>query len=444
MHTTDAGSAIGTSVRAWRFCLPVFERVILIKMDSDGLIKSVLIICRDIDQERFGGAHSTRERIRAAAQLGCRVYVLSRFRQGGQRLVAGGVDVERLALPALFDRSISRYSSPSRVLAHIRAGRALVSWARLHRPTAIFVIGERPVWPYLSLQDAAPLYYCRQDSAIASVGSLRNQLQDPRFGREPLIRRLFLLARRHWESRRVCKITHFVANSRYIARIHGRLDAIIQYPPVVPEAPRPLGSEVDRARLNRLIFVGRLESAKGPDHALRVLSLLPSAYTLLMVGDGDSGWLRRLAFQLEVLDRVLFAGPLPNTEVRSRLKASGVTLVPSMIDEAFGRVGIESFACGTPAVAYDVGGIAEWCQEPAGILVSRGDCRAAAQAVLAITSDEQKWRRRSEAAVEMFQREFGYERFVQSMRDLLGVNGCTDANNQQSGESVRSETSLDR
>jgi glycosyltransferase involved in cell wall biosynthesis len=55
------------------------------------------------------------------------------------------------------------------------------------------------------------------------------------------------------------------------------------------------------------------------------------------------------------------------------MASAGAVVMPSRWDEAFGMVGIEAFAQGTPVLAYNVGGIAEWCTPDAGYLVPCGN-----------------------------------------------------------------------
>jgi glycosyltransferase involved in cell wall biosynthesis len=88
-------------------------------------------------------------------------------------------------------------------------------------------------------------------------------------------------------------------------------------------------------------------------------------------------------------------------------------------------VGIEAFAKGTPVVAYDVGGISEWCKPTAGILVKCGDLDGFAEAIGIITANYDQWRRFSVAAESIAESRFTLSEFQHKARELIndGVSG---------------------
>jgi glycosyltransferase involved in cell wall biosynthesis len=112
----------------------------------------------------------------------------------------------------------------------------------------------------------------------------------------------------------------------------------------------------------RVVCVGTMSPIKGQDVLLRAVGLLRRSLPELrveLIGGGPSlGEYQRLAAELRVSDICCFAGALPHAEVLQRMAQAAVTVVPSR-SEAFGLVGIESFAVGTPVVASAVGGIPE-------------------------------------------------------------------------------------
>jgi glycosyltransferase involved in cell wall biosynthesis len=99
--------------------------------------------------------------------------------------------------------------------------------------------------------------------------------------------------------------------------------------------------------------------------------------------------------------------------------AAGLLLIPSLWGEAFGMIGVEAFAQGTPVVGYNVGGIEEWCRCGAGILVSCGDIKAAAVAIQSIASDYAKWSNYSSCAKRIGETEFRESDFRKSLLTLL-------------------------
>jgi D-inositol-3-phosphate glycosyltransferase len=160
-----------------------------------------------------------------------------------------------------------------------------------------------------------------------------------------------------------------------------------------------------RARLHlsglRLaLFVGRLQSHKGPDVAIRTLAEVVARnpetaedLVLAIVG-GPSGEragaevarLMELASALGVADRVMLFPPQPHARLADFYSAADVVLTPSR-SESFGLVALEAQACGTPVVAAAVGGL-RTVVKGGGLLVEGHDPADHAAAVLAILGDQ--------------------------------------------------------
>lgn len=114
-----------------------------------------------------------------------------------------------------------------------------------------------------------------------------------------------------------------------------------------------------------LLFVGRIQRAKGLELAVRTLGALPRTLgaELVVVG-GPSGAdgraeldrVRRLGRVLGVEDAIRWFPPQPHELLGSFYRAADVCLVPSM-SESFGLVALEAAACGVPVVASAVGGL---------------------------------------------------------------------------------------
>lgn len=115
-----------------------------------------------------------------------------------------------------------------------------------------------------------------------------------------------------------------------------------------------------------ILYVGRLDREKGLETLIRAFALLqknsPSS-RLLIAGKTLSTekayqkFLEQLCADLGVEKSVDFLGHISDTV--SLYQTSDVTVLPSLWSEPFGRVILESMACGTPVVASRVGGIPE-------------------------------------------------------------------------------------
>jgi len=130
-----------------------------------------------------------------------------------------------------------------------------------------------------------------------------------------------------------------------------------------PQARRALGLAESGALL---LFVGRLQALKGVDLALETLIELRcrGVDARLAIIGGPSGpdgrntleALHERVAEAGVINDVLFVAPQGHQLLSTWMRASDVTLVPSLA-ESFGLVALESAACGTPVVASDVGGL---------------------------------------------------------------------------------------
>jgi glycosyltransferase involved in cell wall biosynthesis len=157
---------------------------------------------------------------------------------------------------------------------------------------------------------------------------------------------------------------------------------------------RPLPPDpVLRRRSPLLLFVGRLQPWKGVDTAIRALALLPGA-TLLVAGSGDAditASLQRLADDLGVCNRVVFAGAVPRHNLPRLYSSADVLLATSFASETFGISLVEAQACGLPVVAARFGGFPEVVDEGrTGLLVPPRDAEALAAAVQALLDNPQE------------------------------------------------------
>jgi glycosyltransferase involved in cell wall biosynthesis len=117
-----------------------------------------------------------------------------------------------------------------------------------------------------------------------------------------------------------------------------------------------------------LAFAGRMDALKGGGllvdclPALRARSGKP--IHLVLAGDGPERqkW-ERAALQVMQSTRdvsVEFTGWLTDRPLAELFDASDLLVMPSILPEAFGLVGVQAGFQGLPAVAFDVGGIAAW------------------------------------------------------------------------------------
>ncbi|MBU1032296.1 glycosyltransferase family 4 protein [Patescibacteria group bacterium] len=106
-----------------------------------------------------------------------------------------------------------------------------------------------------------------------------------------------------------------------------------------------------------ILFVGRLIEEKGIKFLLESASSWNKKINLLIVGSGPmEEYVRE---QTKKLENVSFIGKVDQADIRLYYSAADCIIVPSVSEEGFGRVIIESLACQTPVVASARGAIPE-------------------------------------------------------------------------------------
>ena len=139
------------------------------------------------------------------------------------------------------------------------------------------------------------------------------------------------------------------------------------HPSGVEESRRRVATAFPELGLSQgpgILFVGRLEEAKGADLLIQALPLIkaqPDALLWIAGGDerdnGERVRLRGLADACGVAERVRFVNAVDREQLPDLYRAAAVCAVPSAY-ESFGLVAVEAMASGTPPVATRVGGLA--------------------------------------------------------------------------------------
>jgi len=112
-----------------------------------------------------------------------------------------------------------------------------------------------------------------------------------------------------------------------------------------------------------VLSVGRLETVKRHDLAIRAIAGLAAPRRLVIVGEGtQEAALRRLIEELGVADRVTLAGAVGDDDLL-RLYAGAMGVVYTPFDEDFGYVTLEAFLARKPVItARDSGGTLEFVE----------------------------------------------------------------------------------
>lgn len=139
-----------------------------------------------------------------------------------------------------------------------------------------------------------------------------------------------------------------------------------------------------------VLYVGTLEPRKNLTTLLEAFALVSRSVpdVPLLIG-GGKGWMYEPIFarleQLNLRDRVKFAGYLPEEELPLWYAAATVFVFPS-IYEGFGMPPLEAMACGTPVITSNTSSLPEVVGD-AGLMVSPTDPVALAEAIRRVLVD---------------------------------------------------------
>jgi glycosyltransferase involved in cell wall biosynthesis len=156
-------------------------------------------------------------------------------------------------------------------------------------------------------------------------------------------------------------------------------------------------SSGSRTETPRLLAVGRLVEKKGHETLLLAAALLRDrglGFTLRLVGEGPE-WprLQRLVHELRLADRVVFLGPLSETEVRTEYESADVFALPCRRltngdQDGLPNVILEAMAHGLPVVSTRLDGIVEAIVDgESGLLADQDDPAAVARHLVRLIED---------------------------------------------------------
>ncbi len=125
----------------------------------------------------------------------------------------------------------------------------------------------------------------------------------------------------------------------------------------IDAAKKRLGKKEGEAYL---VTTSRLVHKNACDDVIRALQFLPKEVQFVVCGVGkDEEFLRTLAKELSVAERVKFLGLVGHTDIPALLQASDIFIRPSR-SEGMGNSFIEAMAAGLPVIATQEGGIADF------------------------------------------------------------------------------------
>lgn len=174
----------------------------------------------------------------------------------------------------------------------------------------------------------------------------------------------------------------------------------------------------------RLIFVGRLERAKGTDRALKILARLKEVRidaSLDLIGDGaERAEFERLAVTLGISRLTTFHGWLPRTALSPLYSQAHVLILPTD-SEGYPKVLSEAMAYGVVPVASKVSCIPQYLEGfGVGKTCAPEDVQGFAEAIEWYVRHPSAWRRESKRGTNAAE-SFSYGRYLQALREVLAM-----------------------
>jgi len=165
---------------------------------------------------------------------------------------------------------------------------------------------------------------------------------------------------------------------------------------------------------NIIFFTGRAIKEKGLKELLDAMALVQEPCRLIVDAEGpELGAMKDYSARLGIADKVDFVGWADKKTHASFYRKSLCAAVPSIWPEPFGLVGIEAMAYAKPTIAFDVGGVREWCIDgETGFLVEPLNVAMLAEKIEALIRDRALAERLGRAGRRRAETTFSKETYI--------------------------------
>jgi len=171
-----------------------------------------------------------------------------------------------------------------------------------------------------------------------------------------------------------------------------------------------------------MLFVGRIIKRKGIDYLIKSIpEVIKARKDILYVLIGNGEYKRQgeqLTRSLNLGDYVLFLGSLPQEMVIKYYQVIDVFVLPS-ISEGCPTTLLEAMYFGLPVIATDIPGVYEHFKDTA-ILVSPGDEKELANAIIRLLEDEQMSERLSREGKKLVEIRYTWENVAKRYEEIYG------------------------
>ncbi|MBJ7328703.1 MAG: glycosyltransferase family 4 protein [Solirubrobacteraceae bacterium] len=163
------------------------------------------------------------------------------------------------------------------------------------------------------------------------------------------------------------------------------------------------------------VFAGRLTHDKGIEDLIALATAIPE----LQVRVAGFGPLAdRVATAARRLSNLTYVGVLSQEGVQQELRRARVCLMPSRWEEPGPLVCLEAMAAGTPIVAYDHGGLAEYVTAAHAGRVVASDPIALAAGAATLAADANEWTRASSNAMAALREQHSPDDYLDAILEV--------------------------
>lgn len=180
----------------------------------------------------------------------------------------------------------------------------------------------------------------------------------------------------------------------------------------------------------QLLYVGRIIRHKGVHLMMQAWIDLQAegvASNLMVIGsDPHAGYHEFFGLEKQIQNdsairdrykRISWAAP---KDLAEAMVSSDLLVVPSIYPEAFGLVGVEALSLGLPALAFNVGGVSEWCVHgKTGMLLSDISVKSLRIALKEIIGNPCLLETLSSACRQSYESKFTAERHMLAIENMM-------------------------
>jgi glycosyltransferase involved in cell wall biosynthesis len=179
-----------------------------------------------------------------------------------------------------------------------------------------------------------------------------------------------------------------------------------------------------------ILFVGRIEDAKGADRVIRIaqrLNQIGVCFKLFCIGDStDRRIFEEKVTKLNLEDCVKFTGWISNLELKTYYQKAHFILLPSSASEGWPKVLSEAMAFGVVPITSDISSIPQILKETqAGIVLPADDVVAFVHAIVQYTQNPRSWQNSSNNSLSACER-FTYDHYLSAVKDLFNKTWKVD------------------